>query len=345
MTTEEKKESKDEEKEGISSQEPPRPRNLDGMRVIVRAAFGFCVGRRCTDNALIALSGGGKIALERLDKEREDSLAKYYDLLVTAGLPILFVQRSNLTTVTWGALLVAAPLIAAATLTHSSYREGLSENRNFRLIAANVTHEVRSHLLETAQRVQRKVNYNTSIYDNSKKKKKHHRLWRPAIDIGQHLTLFLAYEWALCAPDSIFTFLTVPFILAAPYNTRTPDCANILIAHLRSAICTASTTNLDALERALKNKSENFKGAQDIHVPTGTSLVPRSFYFACAAFVLIVLLIILLALLVELSFPDITGSATRAFFSSNGPFVDEILPPSQLAVEPKVIASSSPEEL
>ena len=88
------------------------PRPLAGP-VVVAGALLLEVGVRRTDGALVQLGGRG-IALERLDAERADAgLGKFYDLVSTAGLPLVFERRARLARLAWGHALLYAPLLAA----------------------------------------------------------------------------------------------------------------------------------------------------------------------------------------------------------------------------------------
>ena len=88
------------------------PRPLAGP-VVVAGALLLEVGVRRTDGALVQLGGRG-LALERLDAERADAgLGKFYDLVSTAGLPLVFERRARLARLAWGHALLYAPLLAA----------------------------------------------------------------------------------------------------------------------------------------------------------------------------------------------------------------------------------------
>ena len=98
------------------------PRPLAGP-VVVAGALLLEVGVRRTDGALVQLGGRG-LALERLDAERADAgLGKFYDLVSTAGLPLVFERRARLARLAWGHALLYAPLLAA----HPSTRDGVAQ--------------------------------------------------------------------------------------------------------------------------------------------------------------------------------------------------------------------------
>jgi len=81
--------------------------------IAVAGALLLEVGARHRDGALVQLGGRG-LALERLDAARADAgLGKFYDLLSTSGLPLVFERRARLARLAWGHALLYAPLLAA----------------------------------------------------------------------------------------------------------------------------------------------------------------------------------------------------------------------------------------
>ena len=302
-------------------------RDLGGRAVVVDAALGFGATRCVDDGALVALGGAGKLVLERLDKEREASLAKFYDLLTSSDLSLTYAPRKNMTTVTWGTLLIYGPLLAAATIAATTfhtftYREALEKSRDLRIAAAAATREVRLVLGVVAKRVKQRKDHD----DDKQVKGRHHQqhrkspLWEPSVEVAQTLPFLRLFEWILCAPNVIFALVGARYALKAPRGALLPDStvATLLLDELRTACAGRQTPALDALQAALVQARVN-PSAYHPDLIAFRNLgngVRRDFSSFLAMVVLVVLGLLGLVLLLELGFPDRRRSE-RSFFGSS----------------------------
>lgn len=274
-------------------------RDLSGRVVCVAGACGLLASTRA-DGAVAALSAHGKLVLERLDSEREVALAKFYDLLSTVeAVRLDYLTRSHLTTVTWGALLVAAPLLAAAALDDTgTYREGLKASRHRRLVAAAAIREARGALAVSATRAR-----------STAKDGRRAPLWQPSIDVAQGLEMPRLLEWALALPNPLFE-VAARYVLGAPFGVETPPAADF-VAKLKAAACSRPSPCLDALDTALRE--QRVRGTHQL--PARIGLRADEPFLASLAALFVLLLFLGFFLFLELLLPN--RRAIRAFRAAN----------------------------
>lgn len=289
-----------------------RDRDLAGSTICVAGAVGFLASRRTTDGALAALSSHGKLCLERLDTEREHELSKFYDLLSTCrGFQIEYVARGNLTTATWGSVLVYGPLLAIASLENDEdddYRESLCSSRARRLVAAAALREARFALRASAMKMKARR-------DASSDARKPQMLWHPALDVAQAFATPRLLEWSLSLPDAIFRSFVAKFVLSAPHHVEIPQDVDYL-AQLKDACDRAQlpSTNIDALASAIvKKRTKGAASVADSDLPSPQQATEP--VLAVLSSLLIALLAVLVLLFLELLFPN-TGAA-RSFFTAS----------------------------
>ena len=284
-------------------------RDLGGKAVVIAGALGFGALRRADDDALVALNSKGKIVLERLDKEREESLSKFYDLLSSLDMPLCYAPRANMTTSTWGALLVQAPLLAAATLsTEKTYGESLARSRPLRVAAAAAIKEARLALALAADRVKRRKD----AMDDQPKRSNKKLLWKPKVDAAQASPFLSLFEWLLSAPNVVFRFLVAPYLLGLAHNALVPDSQNasLLVDELLSGCAGRPVPTLEKFKRALAQRRIDPDFQLD-HTSLAADTT-GNFFSSLAVATLLLLAAVALFLLLELTFPDQTD---RSFFS------------------------------
>lgn len=251
--------------------EKPEPRELSGRPLVISGAACFVVGTRVSDGALVALTRGS-LVVERLDAERDSLVSKFYDLLTTSGIPMDYIPRVAMTTVTWGHLLVSGPLLAVEaavdcrrrnaeqSLPFTGPRAALESCIDVRKLVANAMREARLALDSSAAKVRRAAVDKACIAErdgrargssNNTRRSSHARShkWAPKLSTALRNSAALCgsyrgLEILLLLPGPLFSFLVATQVLGLPRDAVVSPAVNDLAS--TTAVSMASR-NIDAL--------------------------------------------------------------------------------------------------
>lgn len=251
--------------------EKPEPRELLGRPLVISGAACFVVGTRVSDGALVALTRGS-LVVERLDAERDSLVSKFYDLLTTSDIPMDYIPRAAMTTVTWGHLLVSGPLLAVEaavdcrrrnaeqSLPFTGPRAALESCIDVRKLVANAMREARLALDSSAAKVRRAAVDKACIAErdgrargssNNTRRSSHARShkWAPKLSTALRNSAALCgsyrgLEILLLLPGPLFSFLVATQVLGLPRDAVVSPAVNDLAS--TTAVSMASR-NIDAL--------------------------------------------------------------------------------------------------